>query len=190
MLARILSILVDFVGSFFVYLLLVRFHFQWLRAPFHNQAGEFVIACTNWIVKPARRVVPAVFGLDLASLAAAWLLQIVCLALLLMVAGNDLSSSPGIAFGVLAGISLVDLMQYSLRILMFVVILQAVLSWVNPYNPLQPLLDALTRPFLKPIRRFVPPLANVDLSPLILIVIVLILHEPLAELRVLVRGLF
>src|SRR5262245_1785489 len=184
MLARILSIIVDVIGSFFVYLLLVRFHFQWLRAPFHNQAGEFVIACTNWIVKPARRVIPPLFGLDLASLAAAWLLQVVCLALLLMVGGADLSSSPGIAFGVLAGISLVDLLQYSLRILMFIVILQAVLSWVNPYNPLQPLLDALTRPFLKPIRRFVPPLANVDLSPLVLIVIVLILHEPLAELRV------
>jgi YggT family protein len=72
---------------------------------------------------------------------------------------------------------------------MFIVILQAVLSWVNPYNPLQPLLDAVSRPFLRPIRRFVPPLANVDLSPLILIVVVLILHEPLAELRKLVTGL-
>jgi YggT family protein len=190
MLARILSIIIDVVGSFFVYLLLVRFHFQWLRAPFHNQAGEFVIACTNWIVKPARRVIPPLFGLDLASLLAAWLLQIACLALLQMVAGSDLSSAPGIAAGILAGMAFVDLLQYSLRILMFVVILQAVLSWVNPYNPLQPLLDALTRPFLKPIRRFVPPLANVDLSPLILIVIVLILHEPIGELRKLVTGLF
>ena len=190
MLARILSIIVDVIGSFFVYLLLVRFHFQWLRAPFHNQAGEFVIACTNWIVKPARRVIPALFGLDLASFLAAWLLQIVCIAALITIAGSDLSSAPGTAFGVLAGIALVDLLQYSLRILMFVVILQAVLSWVNPYNPLQPLLDAITRPFLRPIRRFLPPLAGVDLSPLVLIVVVLILHEPLAELRVLVRNLF
>jgi YggT family protein len=189
MLARILSIIVDVVGSFFVYLLLVRFHFQWLRAPFHNQVGEFVIACTNWIVKPARRIVPPLLGLDLATLAAAWLLQIVCAALLLMIAGTDLAAAPGAAFGVLAGLAAVDLLQYSLRILMFIVILQAVLSWVNPYNPLQPLLDAVSRPFLRPIRRFVPPLANVDLSPLILIVVVLILHEPLAELRKLVTGL-
>ena len=190
MLGRILSIIIDVIGSFFVYLLLVRFHFQWLRAPFHNQAGEFVIACTNWIVKPARRVIPPVLGLDLASFVAAWLLQIVCVGLLLMIAGNDLSSAPGIAFGVIAGLSLVDLLQYSLRILMFVVILQAVLSWVNPYNPLQPLLGALTRPFLRPIQRFIPPVGGVDLSPLVLIVIVLILHEPLAALRELVRNLF
>ena len=190
MLARIASIVVDVVGSFFVYLLLIRFHFQWLRAPFHNQAGEFVIACTNWIVKPARRIVPPLLGLDLASLVCAWILQVLGMFLLLTLAGRDLSSAPGIAAGVLFGLSLVDLVQYSLRILMFVVILQAVLSWVSPYNPLQPLLDALTRLFLRPIRRFVPPLANVDLSPLILIVVIVVLHEPLGELRQLVGGLF
>ena len=83
-----------------------------------------------------------------------------------------------------------DLIQFSLRILMFVLIVQALMSWINPYNPLQPVLNAVTRPFLRPIQRFVPPLANVDLSPLILIVVVLILHEPLSELRLLVRGLF
>lgn len=190
MLARIGSILVDVVGSFFVYLLLARFHFQWLRAPFHNQAGEFVIACTNWMVKPARRVIPPLFGLDLASLLCAWILQVLSMFLLLTFAGRELSSAPGTATGVLFGLALVDLLQYSLRILMFVVILQAVLSWVNPHNPLQSLLDALTGPFLRPIRRFVPPLANVDLSPLVLIVIILVLHEPLTELRALVRGLF
>src|SRR5262249_61111775 len=108
MLARILSIIVDVIGSFFVYLLLVRFHFQWLRAPFHNQAGEFVIACTNWIVKPARRVIPAVFGLDLASLIAPWLLQIVCVAFLIMIAGKHFTSAPRIAFGRIAGAAFAD----------------------------------------------------------------------------------
>ena len=189
MLARIASILVDVVGSFFVYLLLVRFHFQWLRAPFHNQAGEFVIACTNWMVKPARRIVPPRFGLDLASLVCAWILQVLYLALLLTLAGRDLSSAPGIAAGVLSGLALVDLVQYSLRILMFVVILQAVLSWVNPHNPLQPLLDALTRPFLRPLRRVVPPIANVDLTPLILLVVLQVLLIPLAHVRLLAAGL-
>ena len=190
MLARIASIVVDVVGSFFVYLLLIRFHFQWLRAPFHNQAGEFVIAVTNWIVKPARRVVPPLLGVDLATLLCALILQALAEALLQTLNGRDLSSAPGIAAAIVFGLALVDLVQYSLRILMFVVILQAVLSWVNPYNPLQALLDALTRPFLRPIRRFVPPLANVDLSPLVLIVIILVLHEPLTELRAMVRGLF
>ena len=61
--------------------------------------------------------------------------------------------------------------------------MQAVLSWVNPHSPVGPLFDALTRPFLRPIRRFVPPLGNVDLSPLVLIVLLQVLLIPLAELR-------
>ena len=73
---------------------------------------------------------------------------------------------------------------------MFALIVQAVLSWVNPYSPVAPVFDALTRPFLRPIRRFVPPLGNVDLSPLVLIVALQVLLIPLAHLRGLAAGLF
>jgi YggT family protein len=67
---------------------------------------------------------------------------------------------------------------------------QSVLSWVNPHSPFGLLFDALTRPFLRPIRRFVPPLGNVDLSPLVLIVLLQVILIPLAELRRLAGGLF
>lgn len=188
MLTRIASIVVDVVASFVVYLLLLRFFFQWLRVPFHNPVGQFLIAATNWAVKPVRRVVPSLLGLDLASLACAWLLQMLALALLLKLGGRDLSSAPGIAAGVIAGLALVDLLQYSLKLLMFVLIIQAVLSWVNPYHPLQAVMDALTRPFVRPLRRVIPPLGGVDLSPLVLILILMVLDVPLGELRGLARG--
>lgn len=190
MLARIGSIVVDVVASFFVFLLLVRFHFQWLRVPFRNQAGEFIIATTNWIVKPARRVVPALLGLDLASWLCAWLLQALALYLLLTIAGRDFSSAPGIAAAGLFALALVDLAEYSVKILLFLVIVQAVLSWFAAYGPMQSVLDAATRPFLRPIQRIVPPVANVDLSPLILTVVILVMLVPLAELRVMVAGIF
>lgn len=190
MLGEMLGIVVRFVGGFFVFMLLLRFHFQWLRVPFRNQVGEFVIATTNWLVMPARRVVPPVLGLDLASALCAWLLQALIAAILVTVAGRDLSSAPGIAAGILFGQALVDLIQYSAEILLVVVIAQAVLSWINPYNPLQPLLDAITRPFLRPIRRFVPPVANVDLSPVVLILAIFLLMVPFAELRRAIVGLF
>lgn len=190
MLAQILALIVDFVGGFFVLMFLLRFYFQWLRVPFRNQVGEFVVATTNWMVKPARRVVPSLLGLDLASFVCAWLLQAALLALLLVIGGRDLSSAPGIAAGALFAIALVDLLSLSVKILLFVVILQAVLSWVNPHNPLQYVLDAITRPLLRPIRRFVPPVANVDLSPLALMLVLLILLIPIAELRGLAAGLF
>jgi YggT family protein len=190
MLTQIAGIVVDFVGGFFVLMLLIRFYFQWLRVPFRNQMGEFVIATTNWIVKPARRVVPALLGLDLASVICAWVLQAALLALLHLVNGHDLTSAPGSAAATLFALALVDLLQLSVKILLFVVILQAVLSWINPHNPVQYVLDSITRPMLRPIRRFVPPIANVDLSPLVLILVLLVLMVPLGELRRVAGELF
>jgi YggT family protein len=190
MLQQIGSFLADAVASFFVYLLLARFLFQWLRVPFRNVLGEFIIAGTSWMVVPARRVIPTFAGLDLASLLLAWLLQGLLLYVLYLIAGIDFSSAPGIGAGALAGLALIDIVRCTLNILVFALIVQAVLSWVNPHSPVGPLFDALTRPFLRPIRRFVPPLGNVDLSPLVLIVALQVLLIPLAELRRLASGLF
>jgi YggT family protein len=176
-LTRIAALLVDTIGVFFVFLLLMRFHFQWLRVPFRNPVGEFVVALTNWIVRPARRVLPGVAGLDTATLAAAWALQALVLWLMASLVGLPAGGLP-IAAG-----SLVDLLRYSLYILGFAVFLQAILSWVNPYTPVASVLDALTRPFLRPLRRYVPPVANFDLTPAILLLIVMIALIPVAELR-------
>lgn len=68
MFAQIGVFLVDTVVAFFVFLLLARFHFQWLRVPFRNPVGEFVLATTSWLVVPTRRVVPGLAGLDLPTL--------------------------------------------------------------------------------------------------------------------------
>jgi YggT family protein len=176
-LARIAALLVDTVGVFFVYLLLLRFHFQWLRVPFRNPMGEFVVAFTNWAVRPARRVLPPLAGLDIATLVAAWLLQLLVLWLL-----HRLVGAPAGALALAAGAA-VDLLRYSLYILGFAVFLQAILSWINPYTPMAPVLDALTRPFLRPLRRYVPPVSGFDLTPAILLLLVLVVLIPVAELR-------
>ena len=75
MLTQIGVFLVDTVAGFFVFVLLARFHFQWLRVPFRNPVGEFVLATTSWMVAPARRVVPGLAGLDLATLLLAFIVQ-------------------------------------------------------------------------------------------------------------------
>ncbi|MGE0875261.1 MAG: YggT family protein [Burkholderiales bacterium] len=186
MLSQIGQLLVDVTFGLFVFLLLARFHFHWLHVSFRSQIGAFIIAATNWIVLPARRLIPALAGLDLATLAAAWLLQGLALFLTLYLIGRTPGSTE--AFVALAGVALVDLLRYSLYILMFALIVQAVLSWVNPYSPVGPMFDALTRPFLRPLRRIVPTLANVDLSPLVLIVLLQILLIPVAYLRALAAG--
>lgn len=183
MISQIGQLLVDVVASFFVYLLLARFHFQWLRVPFRNPLGEFVVVATNWIVMPARRIVPPLAGFDLATLAAAWLLQGAGLWALHALRGAEPNSAPGAAAGVLAALALVDLLRGSVHILMFAVLVQVVLSWVNPVSPVAPMFEVITRPFLRPIRRYVPPIANVDLSPLVLLVLLQVLLIAIAHLR-------
>ena len=170
--------LVDVVASFFVFMLLARFHFQWLRVPFRNPVGEFVLATTNWMVVPARRAIPGLAGLDLASVLLAWVVQ----GLGLWLQAAILGAEPGV--GMIAAVALVDLVRYSLYILVFAVIVQAVLSWVNPYTPLAPAFDTITRPFLRPLRRYVPPVGNVDLTPLILLVILYVVLIVVNHLRV------
>jgi YggT family protein len=178
MFGQIAVFLIDTVVAFIVFLLLARFHFQWLRVPFRNPVGEFVLALTSWIVLPVRRVIPGIAGLDLATLLLAWTLQALGLWIQISISG----AQPGPLAIVM--VALVDLLRYSLYILVFAVIVQAVMSWINPYAPLAPVFEAMTRPFLRPLRRFVPPIANIDLTPLILLVMLQVLLIPVAHLRV------
>ena len=178
MFAQIGIFLVDTIVSFLVFLLLARFHFQWLRVPFRNPVGEFVLATTSWMVMPARRVVPGLAGLDLATLLLAWLLQ----ALSLWAQAAIIGAEPGPA--TIAAIAAVDLLRYSCYILVFALIVQAVLSWVNPYAPLAPVFNSITGPFLRPLRRFIPPVGNVDLTPLVFLLVLYVLLIVVNHLRV------
>ena len=103
MLAQIISLIVDTLGSLFVYLLLLRFHMQWTRAPFRNPVGEMIAGLTNWLVLPARRVIPGLLGLDMATLLLAWLAQSLITALLMSLQGHDFGN-PGVAVLILASI--------------------------------------------------------------------------------------
>jgi YggT family protein len=183
MFGQIATFLIDTIVSFLVFLLLARFHFQWLRAPFRNPMGEFLLATTNWIVIPARRIIPGLAGLDLATVLLAWLLQAFSLWAQAAIAGADPS---GLA---IAAIAAVDLVRYSVYILVFAVFVQVAISWINPDAPLGPLFDMVTRPFLRPLRRIVPPVGRVDLTPMVLLIILYVLLIPLNHLRFAVAGL-
>jgi YggT family protein len=180
--AQIGVFLVDTVAGFFVFVLLARFHFQWLRVPFRNPIGEFVLATTNWLVVPVRRVIPGLAGLDLATLLLAFAVQMFSLWAQAAIVGAE----P--AVGTVAAIALVDLLRYSLYILVFAVVVQAVLSWVNPYTALAPAFDTITRPFLRPLRRFIPPVGNVDLTALVLLVLLYVALIVVNHLRVAAAG--
>jgi uncharacterized protein YggT (Ycf19 family) len=109
----------------------------------------------------------------------------------LALGGMELSSALGTVFFAACLLAAVKIVKMSIYILMVAVIMQAILSWVNPYSPVMPLLNSLTLPFLRPLQRRVPTIANVDLSPLVLIIALqLMLMVPMAWLEMRVARLF
>ena len=182
MLGQILRFLLDTVFGFFVFVLLARFYLQLLRAPLRNPLGQFVGALTNWLVLPARRLIPAMFGLDLASFLLAWLIEVLLVFLLYMLGGGSFAGGSGVAVGIFFTLGLLELARFSLYLLIGVILIQAVISWVNPYALLAPLFNALTAPFLRPFRRLIPPIGNVDLSPLFALVAAQLFLIPLEYL--------
>lgn len=183
MFTQLLLLILDAVFGFFVFLLLVRFYMQWLKVSFRNQIGQFVVAVTDWLVRPARRVIPGLRGLDLSSLVLAAALHGGHLLIAFWLRGFSFGSSPGIAAAVISLIALVELMRFSVYLLIGVVLFSAVLSWINPHAPLAPFFNALSRPFLRPFQRIIPPIANIDLSPLLLLLALQIVLMLLAWLR-------
>jgi len=185
MLTNLLLLILEAVSGFFVILLLARFYMQWLRVSFRHQLGRFVVAVTDWIVQPARRLIPGAFGLDLPSLLAALLLHSTYLTIAFWLKHFSFGAHAGIAIPVILAIALLELVRFSAYLLFGIVIVSVVLSWVNPHAPLAPLFNSLSRPFLRPFQRLVPPIANIDLSPLLLLLVLQIFLMLLAWLRVL-----
>ncbi|MFP8835722.1 YggT family protein [Hydrogenophaga sp. XSHU_21] len=166
---RILLFLVDIVFFILVGAALLRAWMNHLRVSMQAQPGRFVMAVTDWLVQPLRRLLPAPLSkgrVDGASLVAALLLSALhALVWLLLASGGDL---PGLAWAVL---TLKFLLRTLLQGFMFLLIVYAVLSWVNPRAPAMGLLDRLCAPVVAPVRRVVPLVGGVDLSVLIVIVL-------------------
>lgn len=171
MLNNALAYLIDVFFGLFTYTLLMRLVMQLMRAPFRNPLGQAVMALTDWIVKPLRKVLPGYRGIDWATVIAALVFQFAWLLALQLTFGPGFALlGAGIAFLLLA--TIIALVKALLWLLIVIVFAQAILSWVAPDGPLAGVLNALTFPVLRPVRRVVPPIGGtLDLSPLIVIVV-------------------
>lgn len=181
MLYQTLQLLLDVFVQGFAGVLLFRFLLQWLRAPMRNPVGEVIMSLSDFIVLPARRRIPPLWRLDSASLLLALLVELVYSALTLWLQGYPYVQFP--LLGLLAW-SAVKLLRIGIYLLMSALVAQAILSWVNPYTPIAPLLSAITQRFLRPLQRVVPLVGRVDLSTLLLLVICqIVLMVPLEMLE-------
>ena len=175
MLNGALALIAQTLAGFFTMMLLVRAVMRFMRISFVGQLGQFVLATTNWAVAPLQRILPNVAGFDLASLIPAWLIEMLLELVMAFLRRSTLGNPANVIAG-LAGLGALELVSTALMLLMGLVIVGAILSWVSPYSPAVPIINHLTKPFLQPFRRIVPPIANVDITPLILLLILQLLQ--------------
>ncbi|MFA6120382.1 MAG: YggT family protein [Sideroxydans sp.] len=187
MFSEALSFLIDALVQPFAAVLLFRFHAVWLKAPMRNPIGEFIMALTDFVVLKARRYVPAMLGLDTATLALAFAVEFIYLVLFLQVQSYPFDAFPLV--GLLAWTA-VKLLKISVYLLVATLLAEAILSWVNPHTPLSPMLSACNQPFLQPLRSVIPLIGRVDLSVLVLFIICqLILIVPIGGMEQFVQRL-
>ena len=160
MVANIVSLIIDTVSTLLAGVLLLRFWMQAvrLRPPF--SLGQFMFRTTDWLVLPLRRVLPGLGGFDWASLVGGLLVALLSVAI-------ELGVRSAFAFELWLMLSLHSLIHWVVYGFIGLLFLEVIFSWVNPDAPLAPIVRALNQPLMRPLRRFIPPIAGVDLSPIL-----------------------
>ncbi len=160
--------IVKVVFELYLLAILLRFLFQLVRADFYNPFSQFVVALTNPVLRPLRRIIPGLFGIDIASVLL--LLGLKTLEIALIVWLRDMIV-PVVA---ILFASVGELLELTLYIFIVSIFVRVLLSWIVPYgghsSPVMGVLISLTEPLMRPARRMIPPIGGVDLSPLAVIV--------------------
>ena len=171
MFGDIARFLLNTVFTLFGAALLLRAWLQVVRMPPYNPVTNAVLQATNWIVLPLRHILHSTRNIDWASLVAALIAAIIYVVLMVVLTGAD----PLTLVPTLLIVAVLTVIKWALNLIIWMTILMALLSWLNPRSPAMPILYQLTAPFLNPLRRFVPQVGGIDLSPIVLFVIVQVL---------------
>ncbi|MCX7189465.1 MAG: YggT family protein [Methylotenera sp.] len=156
-------------------LFLLRFYFQLTKVSFQNQAAQMIVSLTNFAVKPMRCLMVTlrnlgIAKLDISTFLLAYITQLSLTVLTLWLKDFPLLIAGNSIWLTILSVAIIGVISMSITIFLYAVLIQAILSWVNPHTPIAPILNNLTHPILYFLRRFIPPAGNVDLSPLIFII--------------------
>ena len=177
-----LVFLVQVLFGLYAVIVMLRFLLQLVRADFYNPLSQFIVKATKPVLNPLRRIVPGVGGRDIASLVLAWLVLGVELLLVFLISGQGLQLLAALLLAV------PKLVELTINIFLFSILIQVILSWVNPgvHNPAISVIHSLTEPLLAPARRRIPPMGGLDLSPMVvmigLVLLEMLLIPPLEKL--------
>jgi len=169
--SRIIWLLIETVGGLLAVSCILRAYAHRVHLSPRNPICQFINAVTDWLVLPLRRLVAPTRSMDWASVIASVIVAGVVALLYFLISGGGRAPGP---FEVMLG-AVFWLLNRTIYLLIGLVIVQAILSWVNPFAPLAPAIQQLTQPLLNPIRKIIPLIGGVDLSPLVLILVLQIL---------------
>lgn len=157
-----LIFLVDTLLSLFAMAIWLRFLLQLVRADFYNPLSQFVVRATNPLLKPLRRLIPGIGGVDVAALVLVYAFAVFTVFVLLLLAGASLPIAWVLVAALLKGIT------WLINLYFFTILVQVILSWVaqGGYHPIAGVLYSINAPLLRPFRRILPPMGGFDLSPL------------------------
>lgn len=169
--SQIAIFLISVIFSLYIGVVLIRMLLGFARADFHNPLSQFLVKITNPVLVPMRRYIPAIGKIDTSSVLLAFGLTVLKTALLALVGYGGLNLPQILIF------SVGDIIKTIIYIYIFALIIQAVISWVGSAhgNPVVPLVNSLTNPIVRPIRKFVPIVGMMDLSPLVAILLLNVL---------------
>ncbi len=158
-----LTFIIKTLLELYIITFVLRFILQWVRADFRNPISQFLVRVTNPLIIPIRRLIPSIGGLDTATIMIILLLELTLTIVLI-----NLTCMGEPYFIQIIGLTLLRIVYLVLRIYLFVILIYVVMSWISPgtYNPAVSLLASVAEPALKPLRRFIPPIAGLDLSAL------------------------
>ncbi|MGH8520730.1 MAG: YggT family protein [Gammaproteobacteria bacterium] len=176
------TFLIESLFGLYILTIMLRFLFQWLRADFYNPISQFVVKATAPLLRPLRRWIPGVGGIDMAAVILMLTLQGIEIWVVYVMRGYHPS------LGGLLLSSTAEILRLLVYVFLIAVFARVIVSWMNPdaYNPAIVLLDTLSEPLLAPARRLLPPLGGLDLSPVVVLIalqmVLMLFIAPLMDL--------
>lgn len=179
--SQALVFLVDILLGLYILAVLLRLLFQFVRADFYNPFSQALVTITNPTLAPLRRLIPGLYGIDLAAVVLLLVLQCLKNFIIWLIQG----AQPKVMG--LVVVSAAELFQLTLWVFIIAIFVRVILSWVSPYaahrNPMVGLLNNLTDPLLRPARQMIPPMGGLDLSPIAVFILlyltIILLVKPL-----------
>jgi len=170
MLTTALNFLITTVLNLLTMLFLLRFVLQLVRASFNNPLSQMVVTLTNFAVKPIRKILPSWGKFDLSTLFLAIVTQFLLQMCLIWLRDFPLSVAGQSVWAGIIGMSFLGVFRTFLDIFFYALLLQVILSWVNPQSPVSGVLNSLTKPILGPIQRVLPTASGIDFSPIVALI--------------------